>query len=75
MGIENYSDAAIHRAQLLLDRSAGHTEIVHVDYDAEVLAVLKFWAEDWTNANTETELWGTDESAEWRVHMACDSES
>jgi hypothetical protein len=69
MTIENYTERAIAAAQRAVDRSAGYTEIVTLDHDPEVLAVLKFWAEDYTNANTVIEIWGTDEQSEWRVHM------
>jgi hypothetical protein len=59
-----------------IDRSGSHTEIVTLDYDADVLAALESMITDGAvDGNDAYEFWGTrDDGRAWRVHVRRRSE-
>lgn len=62
-------------AKQAIDRSASHSAIVHLAFDAEVISTLTIECEDSVESDSSHEFWGTTGSgSEWRVHVSLPGE-
>lgn len=50
-------------------RSISQNEIVHLDWSHDVQTDLIIACDDWTDAGSVFEFWGTSDDSEWRIHL------